>query len=137
MLVMLLCGMLFLNSCQKAPINGKVDGQWQLMHFETTDGTIHTCERMYYAIQLQLVEISDKGGHYYGSYIGRFHYDREAEQITVKEFRVRYHEELPATQEQLLPFGMNGMETVFDVVKADGKSLILRSDYATLTFRSF
>lgn len=137
MLVMLLCYMLLSTSCGKAPINGKVDGQWQLMHFETTDGTVHPCERIYYAIQLQLVEISDKGDNHYGYYIGRFNYDQETETITVKEFRVRYNEGKLATEKQLLPFGMNHTETVFDVVKADGKSLILRSDYATLTFRSF
>lgn len=136
-LIVLLSLTILSNSCQKEPINGKTDGQWQLMHFETTDGTIHPCERIYYAIQLQLVEISDKGGNHHGSFIGRFNYNQEAEKITVKEFRTRWQEETLATQEQLLPFGMDSTETVFDVIKADGNSLILRSDYATLTFRSF
>ena len=118
-------------------MNGNADGQWQLMHFETVDGTIHPCERIYYAIQLQLVEIRDKSENKYGTFVGRFNYDQEAEKITVKEFSAPYNENTLATREQLLPFGMDSTETVFDVIKADGKSLILRSDYATLTFRSF
>lgn len=131
-----LCSWL-LFSCQKAPMNGKADGHWQLMSFETTDGTVHPCERIYYSIQLQLIDINDKGNKKYGNFIGRFHYDQEAEKIEVKEFRRRYHEDQLATVEQLLPFGMNSTETTFDVIKANGKTLILKSDYATLTLRSF
>lgn len=136
-LIMLLCCMIFSSGCEKAPMNGNADRQWQLMHFETADGTIHPCERIYYAIQLQLVEIRDKSENKHGTFVGRFNYDQEAEKITVKEFSAPYNTNTLATREQLLPFGMDSTETVFDVIKADGKSLILRSDYATLTFRSF
>ena len=135
--IVLLILTVYSTRCEKATINGNADGQWQLMHFETTDGTIHPCERIYYAIQLQLVEIRDKSENKYGTFVGRFNYDQEAEKITVKEFSVPYNTNTLATREQLLPFGMDSTETVFDVIKADGKSLILRSDYATLTFRSF
>ena len=43
----------------------------------------------------------------------------------------------PATQEELHPFGLDSTDTTFDVIKADGKSLILKSDYATLTLKRF
>lgn len=135
-LLLCLCSWL-LFSCQKEPMNGKADGHWQLMSIETTDGTVHPCERIYYSIQLQLIDINEKGNKQYGNFIGRFHYDQEAEKIEVKEFRRRYHEDQLATVEQLLPFGMNSTETTFDVIKANGKTLILKSDYATLTLRSF
>ncbi len=134
--LLLICCLLFSN-CQKAPMNGNADGQWQLMSFETTDGTIHPCKRIYYSIQLQLVEIGNKENDHYETYIGRFNYNRETEKITMSDFRKRSQEEIAATIENLKPFGMNSTETVFDVLKADGKTLILKSEYATLTLRSF
>lgn len=137
--ILFICSALF-TSCEKAPANGKVDGHWQLMSFETTDGTVHPCERIYYSIQLQLVEISEKReteAPGYGSFIGRFEYNPDTRKITVSDFRKRWEEDTPATKEQLMPFGMNRTETVFDVIEADGKTLVLRSDYATLTFRIF
>ena len=111
--IVLLFLTVFSSGCEKAPMNGNAD------------------------VQLQLVEIRDKSENKYGTFVGRFNYDQEAEKITVKEFSVPYNTNTLATREQLLPFGMDSTETVFDVIKADGKSLILRSDYATLTFRSF
>lgn len=136
-IILLLACCVGLACCQKAPMNEKIDGHWQLMSFETTDGTMHPCERIYYSIQLQLIEISNKGGSRYGTFIGRFHYQPATKKIKVYEFRERNAEERLATKEQLLPFGMNSTETVFDVVEANGKTLILKSDYATLTFRIF
>ncbi|MDC7195075.1 lipocalin-like domain-containing protein, partial [Phocaeicola vulgatus] len=44
--------MLGISSCDKAPINGKLDGRWQLMTIEYTNGKIEECNRIYYSIQL-------------------------------------------------------------------------------------
>ena len=57
--VCLLLGVLC--SCDKKPINGKLDGRWQLMTIEYNDGSIKECERIYCSIQLHLVELIDKG----------------------------------------------------------------------------
>ena len=65
--------MLGISSCDNAPINGKLDGRWQLMTIEYTNGKIEECNRIYYSIQLHLVEISAKGGNG-GTHIGRFSY---------------------------------------------------------------
>ena len=43
--VCLLLGVLC--SCDKKPINGKLDGRWQLMTIEYNDGSIKECERIY------------------------------------------------------------------------------------------
>lgn len=135
-LIVFVCSLLF-HGCEKAPVHGKLDGHWQLMSFETADGTVHPCERIYYSIQLQLVEISHKGEGYYEAYVGRFGYNRETARVTVSDFRKDNLQEVAATKEQLYPFGMNDTETVFDVIAADGKTLVLKSGYATLTFRIF
>ena len=78
--------MLGISSCDKAPINGKLDGRWQLMTIEYTNGKIEECNRIYYSIQLHLVEISAKGGNG-GTHIGRF---RSEERRVGKECRSRW-----------------------------------------------
>ena len=39
--------------------------------------------------------------------------------------------------EELLTYGINALDTEFEVVKANGKELILKSDYATLMLKRF
>ena len=115
-----------ISSCDKAPINDKLDGRWQLMTIE--------CNRIYYSIQLHLVEISAKGGNG-GTHIGRFSYKED--EITMSEFRHRGDEEKLTTLNELKPFGLNQAINHLQVEKATGKKLILKSDYARLTFRKF
>ena len=78
--------MLGISCCEKAPINGKLAGRWQLMTIEYADGKIEECNRSYYSIQLHLVEISAKGGNG-GTHIGRFSYKED--EVTMSEFRHR------------------------------------------------
>lgn len=124
--------MLGISSCDKAPINGKLDGRWQLMTIEYTNGKIEECNRIYYSIQLHLVEISAKGGNG-GTHIGRFSY--KGDEVTMSEFRHRGDEEKLTTLNELKPFGLNQAINHLKVEKATGKKLILKSDYARLTFR--
>lgn len=131
LLIWLLLG---ISSCNKAPVNGKLDGRWQLMTIENADGDIEECYRIYYSIQLHLVEISDKGGKG-GTFIGRFSY--EDDEVTVSEFRHRGNEEELATLAELKPFGLYSPITHFKVEKATGDKLVLRSDDARLSFRKF
>ena len=126
--------MLGISSCDKAPINGKLDGRWQLMTIEYTNGKIEECNRIYYSIQLHLVEISAKGGNG-GTHIGRFSY--KGDEVTMSEFRHRGDEEKLTTLNELKPFGLNPAINHLKVEKATGKKLILKSDYARLTFRKF
>lgn len=126
--------LLGISSCSKAPINGKLDGRWQLMTIEQEDGNIKECYRIYYSIQLHLIEISDKSGKG-GTYIGRFFY--KDDEVVISEFRHRGNEEELATPAELLPFGINLPLTHFKVEKATGDKLVLKSEYARLTFRKF
>ncbi len=125
--------MLGISCCEKAPINGKLDGRWQLMTIEYADGKIEECNRIYYSIQLHLVEISAKGGNG-GTHIGRFSYKED--EVTMSEFRHREDEE-KLTELNELPFGLNQAINHLQVEKATRKKLILKSDYARLTFRNF
>lgn len=126
--------LLGISSCDKAPINGKLDGRWQLMTIEYEDGRVEECYRIYYSIQLHLVEISDKGGKG-GTFIGRFSY--KGDEVTMSDFRRRGQEEELATLAELQTFGISLPLTHFEVEKATGEKLILKSDYARLNFRKF
>ncbi|WP_455665426.1 lipocalin-like domain-containing protein [Phocaeicola sp.] len=126
--------LLGISSCDKAPINGKLDGRWQLMNIENSDGNTKECYRIYYSIQLHLVEISDKGGNG-GTFIGRFSYEND--EVTMSEFRHRGNEEELATLKELEPFGLYLPTTHLKVEKATSEKLILKSENARLIFRKF
>lgn len=138
LLCLLLC---LLAGCKKAPMNSNIEGFWQLLEFTTqADGETHPCNRIYYSIQLWVAEVSERGGDLgAGSFRGRYRYDEETNTVTLKEMSTYATPEnsRPATREELHPFGLDSTDTTFDVIKADGKSLILKSDYATLTLKRF
>ena len=130
------------GGCKKAPINNDFEGMWILERFTTrADNEVHACERMYISIQLWVMEVAEKQGtHGYGSYIGRCIYDSKGESIRVQEFYQRAStgdNGKPATAEQLMPWGMNSTETTFKVLDANGKRLVLQSDYAVLELKRF
>lgn len=135
---LLLC---LLAGCKKAPMNSNIEGFWQLLEFTTeTDGETHPCNRIYYSIQLWVAEVSERGGDLgAGSFRGRYRYDEETNTVTLKEMSTYATPEYsrPATREELHPFGLDSTDTTFDVIKADGKWLILKSDYATLILKRF
>lgn len=130
-----------LSGCEKAPINSYIEGMWKLEEFVTHEDHIsHPCERIYYSIQLQVVDIAEKQGKYdYKPSVGRFIYGENGTLI-MKDFHYRAMttDNKQATKlEDLRPYGINNLETTFKIIKANGKDLVLRSDYATLTFTSF
>lgn len=128
-----------LAGCKKAPMNSNIEGFWQLLEFTTeADGETHPCNRIYYSIQLWVAEVSERGGDLgAGSFRGRYRYDEETNTVTLKDTYDLPEYSRPATREELHPFGLDSTDTTFDVIKADGKSLILKSDYATLTLKRF
>lgn len=142
-IAMVLLVTVLLSGCKKEPIDRKIEGMWKLEQFTThEDGVVHgDCRRIFYSIQLWVVELAEKQcTHGYGTYIGRFDYNDDHSTVTMKDFKYRQstgdsNENVPV--EKLLPYGINSLNTTFEVVKADGKHLTLKSDYATLEFTSF
>lgn len=132
----------FTCSCDKKwPINGNLDGYWQLMTVETkTDGTKKDCHRMYIGIQLHMIELKDLGNNGYESFFGEFNYNEDEDIVIIKNLKEKSSTSdngKVADITDLNPYGINALETGFKVVKADGKTLILESNYARLTMRSF
>lgn len=140
--ILFFLGCILTNGCSKAPINSTIEGFWKLEYFITKEDNVrHDCERLYYSITRYVVEVAEKQGtHGYGAYIGRFEYQNDETQVVMKEFKQRYStgdNGKDATIEQLKPFGINAINTTFNVVTAKDKKLVLESDYATLVFSKF
>lgn len=134
---------LLASSCEKKPIDGDIEGMWKMKQFTTlADGTVHDeCPRIFFSIQLNVVELAEKQcTHGYGTFIGHIYYNEDHSVLTMQDFKFREStgdngENVPT--ERLLPYGINTLETTFKVLKADGRHLVLQSDYATLEFTSF
>ena len=91
LLLMLL--LVWLCGCdRKWPMNGALDGQWQLLTVETrADGVVtdRKDEQLYFRFQLQLMMLTDLGGNGYGTYVGRMTYDQETQVVQTQEMNVR------------------------------------------------
>lgn len=134
--------LLLFGGCEKAPINSNIEGMWKLEEFTTLeDNKVYPCERIYYSIQLWVVDISEKQGtHGYKPSIGRFGYGEDGNTVIMKDFYYRKgttDSKEPTNVEDLKPYGLNSQETIFEIVESTKHNLILKSDYATLKFTKF
>lgn len=95
---------------------------------------------MYMGIQLHMNEMKDLGENSYKSFFKEFSYDEDQNIVIIKNMigksSTSDNGQL-ANVKDLNLYGINVQEVIFKVVKADGKTLILESDYALLTMRSF
>ena len=115
---------LIVSACGKTPINGDLDGRWQIMKIEYASGEEETPERAYYSVALHTINLMQVD---VTSQTGNMEYTGDSLFV-----------EMPISKiEDLLPFGMNGTEQRFGVKELTSKHLILQSDYARLEFRKF
>ncbi|MBB4621338.1 hypothetical protein GGQ57_001232 [Parabacteroides faecis] len=116
--------MLIVGACGKMPVNGDLDGRWQIMKIEYASGEEETPERAYYSVALHTINLMQVG---VTSQTGNMEYTGDSLFV-----------EMPISKiENLLPFGMNGTEQRFGVKELTSKQLVLQSDYARLEFRKF
>ena len=115
---------LIVSACGKTPINGDLDGRWQIMKIEYASGEEETPERAYYSVALHTINLMQVG---VTSQTGNMEYTGDSLFV-----------EMPVSKiENLLPFGMNGTEQRFGVKELTSKHLVLQSNYARLEFRKF
>jgi hypothetical protein len=116
-------------------------GHWQLLEFTTkADNEVHPCERIYYSIQLWVVEVAEKQGPQgLTPFRGRYQYDEASNSITMNDMSTYDLPEnsRPAEVWELEPYGLNNVNTTFKVVETNGKYMTLESDYAILKFKKF
>ena len=113
-----------MGGCQKEAIDSDMEGHWELLEFTTAaDGKVHVCERIYYSIRLWVVEIAAKqSGTTHKPVIGRFEHEENGN-VRMRDFKGRKgtsDDKKDVTVEELLPYGINALDTEFEVVKANG-----------------
>ena len=115
---------LIVSACGKMPINGDLDGRWQIMKIEYASGVEEAPERAYYSVALHTINLMKVD---VTSQTGNMEYTGDSLFVVMPVSKV----------EDLLPFGMNGTEQRFGIKELTSKNLVLQSDYARLEFRKF
>lgn len=113
-----------LGGCRKVPINGDLDGMWQVMSVEYADGTSHSYSGLYYCVSLHVIQL--RGG---GVFSGNMIYDKDA-----RTLKADFPGIAPG---QLRPWGVEGTQMDFDILELTGKRLTLKSDYAEVRLRKW
>jgi lipoprotein len=119
-----------LSSCQKSPINGNLDGQWQVMLVEpepvAPDPMFNT--RLYYCFYMHVCQLSIPGGVWID---GNMNY-------TGKKLSIDFPKELNSLElNALSQYGIDTNPIVFDIEHLDRKKLILRNGETVVTLRKF
>lgn len=141
----LLFMVLVLSGCDKKwPMNGNLDGYWQMLSIENKQtGEITECKskRMYMGIQLRMVELKDLGENGYLNMIGEFSYDEDQNLAVFQNLKEKVStgdNNTPVTVSESQKYGIENPEkTIFKVIKANGKDLILESENYILIMRLF
>lgn len=117
-----------LGSCQKAPINGYLDGKWQLLEIDR-DGVVENVKdnQRYYNFSLHVCSLS-----YYGGVLTEGNLRFDGETIWM---------EFPYINEnaiqRLAPYGIYSNPVEFQVLFLNKQSMILQDGNLILTFRKF
>ncbi len=138
--IIIVCGvaaMLSLSSCRKAPINGKLDAQWQIMKIEHLgeDTEWIPTQRSYIDINLHVVNLRNVTQDEQGGAViaGNLNYDKNGATVTMDFPYNTEGEKLQALQS----WGIYSNPVVFHIVKLDGKQLILKSSETVVTCRRY
>ena len=134
-IVIALLGLLCVT-CAKAPINGDLDGFWQLAEIAYKKGTVTDTHNdvLFYSVQLKLIGLQ-KGGN--NQYLGRFVQTEDS--LFVYDFRLNItgDNSQKAAAGDLQAWGIPDTTERFAIEKLNGKEMILTSATASLSFRKW
>lgn len=137
--------LLLLPSCDKVPMNGDLDGMWQLTSIATPDTTRDTrSQAVYISFQLHLVQWNNvaRGSQFFS------HFTHTADSLLFYDFAhpskyaVDNNENewvTPAEMHEGLfdAWGIHTIDARFSIRRLDPHNLTLESADTTLTFRKF
>ena len=147
--LILLCGLVsvaFLGTCDKMPINGDLDGMWQLMTVQTPGHTRDAkTDQVYMCIQLHMVEwryVRNDKIHFYS------HFRQQADSLYILDL---YHasthaavgsDDIPVTASEMALgamdlWGIHTLDTRYRIHHLDENDLTLEKADTIYTFRKF
>ena len=128
----LLC-LVALAACDKAFINGELDGMWILQQVEDGERVMQP-ENISYSFQRHMTFISE---HYEEKmptrYLGNLYY--QGDTVTMSGFRKFLEEHIVATPEKLQEYYLYNDSTVFVIERLDEDMLIMKSENRRYTLR--
>ncbi len=123
-IALILFGMATLLSCEsKFPINGDLDGMWKVTAIERKDGTIENPDRMFYSVQLKLINVRRSGS----SYLGYFKFTGDSLMMDMRQ----------GTDAQMIQFGMKGLKDTFAVETLNHSKMVLYNGETRIRFVVF
>ena len=118
------------SGCNKLSHNGKLDGQWQIMTIEqSATGDLSFPEHEYIRINLHILQLWNNADRQTANMI----YDKKGGVINC-DFPYIKEKDITAL---LVPYGIYTNPVEFDILKLDGKSLILKTDRTVISCRRF
>lgn len=141
---------LLFSYCSKMPENGALDGKWQLteMYSKTTNSDAHyiatpttdkRADNIYWNIQLKLLYITSAEplNTFTTETVARFHYSGSTLQVGPTYIHYRDRDSLitNANSTELIPLGIRGNATTYDIKRLNASTMILCSPLDSLIFK--
>lgn len=141
---------LLFSYCSKMPENGALDGKWQLTemyskastsdaHYIATPTTDKRADNIYWNIQLQLLYITSAEplNTFTNETVARFHYSGSTLQVGPTYIHYRDRDSLitNANTTELVPLGIRGNATTYDIKRLNASTMILCSPLDSLIFK--
>ncbi len=141
---------LLFSYCSKMPENGTLDGKWQLteMYSKTTNSDAHyiatpttdkRADNIYWNIQLKLLYITSAEplNTFTTETVARFHYSGSTLQVGPTYIHYRDRDSLitNANSTELIPLGIRGNATTYDIKRLNASTMILCSPLDSLIFK--
>lgn len=135
-----------LTTCDKVPMNGPLDGMWQLMSVETPDGLRPTRDdELFLSFQLHLTQWEKK--HTSRTYFA--HFERRGDSLRIYDItRAALHDLSHGDDDHLITdaqmsagemdaWGIHTTTPSFHINRLDCSNLTLQAADTTLTFRKY
>lgn len=118
-----------LTSCSKRPINGDLDGRWQILTIEKKEVSENVKDsQLFYNFYLHVCNLA-----VYGSVVAEANLNYENNTISLNFPYVKSPEDMAT----LHKFGIFSNPVVFQVQHIDKKKLIIKEGDITITLRKF
>lgn len=118
-----------LSACEKRPVNGDLDGQWQLVGIER-DGVFTQGDDRYLRIQLDVVQLARSG---WVPREGTGRMTHEGDVLTIDFVNCHTADDLAMLQ----AWGVYENPAVYHIEELTSKRLVLKSGNMTSTWRKF
>ena len=118
------------GGCQKSPINGDLDGQWQICEVTPTPQEEIIKRKLYYCFYMHTCQLTSPG---YTFIRGNFTYDGNTIMIDFPS----YDDEPESTIATMRQYGIYSNPVTFNIKFLDSEKLIIENPDATITLRKF